>query len=55
MDHIHLSPETRLQLAPGIRTQLDPAGHVLVESPDGSIVDAGPEGICDLVALLAGR
>ena len=41
---IDLSPETVLQLAPGIRTRLDAAGHVLVDAPDGTIVDAGPNG-----------
>ena len=33
-----------LQLAPGVRTRLDRAGHVLVDSPDGTIIDAGPKG-----------
>jgi len=36
--------ETPLQLAPGIRTRLDAAGHVLVDAPDGTIIDTGPEG-----------
>ncbi|HZE04797.1 MAG TPA: 50S ribosomal protein L11 methyltransferase [Solirubrobacteraceae bacterium] len=43
-----LSPETRLQLAPGIRTRLDAAGHVLVDAPDGTIIDAGPKGFATL-------
>jgi precorrin-6B methylase 2 len=44
----HLSPETVLQLAPGIRTRLDAAGHVLVDAPDGTIVDVGPNGFATL-------
>jgi protein arginine N-methyltransferase 1 len=43
-----LSPETRLQLAQGIRTRLDAAGHVLVDAPDGTIIDAGPRGFATL-------
>jgi precorrin-6B methylase 2 len=39
-----LSPDTCLQLAPGIRTRLDAAGHVLVDAPDGTIIDIGPRG-----------
>jgi precorrin-6B methylase 2 len=47
-----LSPETLLQLAPGLRTRFDAAGHVLIDSPDGTIVDAGPRGFATL-ALFA--
>jgi protein arginine N-methyltransferase 1 len=43
-----LSPETLLQLAPGIRTRLDAAGHVLVDAPDGTIIDLGPRGFATL-------
>jgi protein arginine N-methyltransferase 1 len=43
-----LSPETRLQLAAGIRTRLDASGHVLVDAPDGTIIDAGPIGFATL-------
>jgi len=43
-----LSPETRLQLAAGIRTRLDAVGHVLVDAPDGTIIDAGPRGFATL-------
>jgi Ribosomal protein L11 methyltransferase (PrmA) len=39
-----LSPDTVLQLAPALRTRLDAAGHVLVDSPVGTIVDIGPYG-----------
>jgi SAM-dependent methyltransferase len=39
---LHLSPETLLQLAPGVRTRLDAAGHVLVDAPDGTVIDVGP-------------
>jgi len=46
--HADLSPDTFLQLAPGIRTRLDAAGHVLVDAPDGTIIDAGPKGFATL-------
>ena len=39
-----LSPETLLRLAPNVRTRFDAAGHVLVDAPDGTIVDIGPRG-----------
>ena len=39
-----ISPETLLQLAPDLRTRFDGAGHVLVDAPDGTIVDIGPRG-----------
>ena len=32
-DGIPLSPETVLQLAPGVRTRFDTVGHVLVDAP----------------------
>jgi hypothetical protein len=44
----HLSPETPVQLAPGIRTRLDSSGHVLVDAPDGTILDIGPRGFATL-------
>ena len=48
MPETDLSPETHLRLAPGVRTRLDPAGHVLVDAPDGTIIDAGPGGFATL-------
>ena len=48
MPSTDLSPETRLQLAPGVRTRLDGVGHVLVDAPDGTIIDAGPNGFATL-------
>jgi precorrin-6B methylase 2 len=38
------SPQTLLQLAPGVRTRFDSSGHVLVDAPDGTVVDIGPRG-----------
>ncbi len=49
---VRLSPDTLLQLAPGVRTRLDAAGHVLIDALDGTIVDAGPRGFAAL-ALFA--
>ena len=43
-----LSPTTLLQLAPGVRTRMDAAGHVLLDAPDGTIVDMGPRGYAAL-------
>ena len=43
-----LSPETRLQLAPGVRTRFDGAGHVLLDAPNGTVVDLGPRGYAAL-------
>jgi precorrin-6B methylase 2 len=45
---IDISPETLLRLAPGVRTRLDGVGHVLVDAPDGTIIDAGPNGFATL-------
>jgi Ribosomal protein L11 methyltransferase (PrmA) len=40
----NLSPETLLLLAPGLRTRFDAAGHVLLDAPNGTVVDLGPRG-----------
>lgn len=48
MRDIDISPETMLQLAPGLRTRCDATGHVLVDSPVGTIVDIGPSGFAIL-------
>jgi precorrin-6B methylase 2 len=45
--HLHdleLAAETLLQLAPNVRTRFDAGGHVLVDAPDGTIIDIGPRG-----------
>ncbi len=41
---MNLSPDSVLQLAPGIRTRYDSAGHVIVDSPVGTVIDIGPRG-----------
>jgi precorrin-6B methylase 2 len=43
-----LSPDTVLQLAPNFRTRLDAAGHVIVDSPAGTVIDIGPQGFAIL-------
>jgi precorrin-6B methylase 2 len=43
-----LSPNTILQLAPNFRTRLDAAGHVIVDSPAGTVIDIGPQGFAIL-------
>jgi hypothetical protein len=45
---VPLSPKTLFRLAPGIRTRLDVAAHVLVDAPDGTIIDLGPTGFTTL-------
>ena len=52
MDDVDLSPETLLQIAPGVRTRFDAAGHVLVDAPNGTVIDIGPRGYATL-ALFA--
>ena len=44
MSALLLSPHTLLRLARGVRTRFDAAGHVLVDAPDGAIVDLGARG-----------
>ena len=41
---LDVSPETLLRVAPNVRTRFDAAGHVLLDAPDGTIVDIGPRG-----------
>ena len=43
-----LSPQTLLRLAPGVRTRFDAAGHVLLDAPNGTVVDLGPRGFTTL-------
>ena len=45
---MELSPDTVLQLAPEIRTRCDRTGHVMVDSPVGTIIDIGPRGFAIL-------
>ena len=52
MHDTDLSPDTVLQVAPALRTRLDAAGHVLVDSPVGTIVDIGPSGF-EILALFS--
>ena len=40
----NISPETLLHVAPNVRTRFDAAGHVLVDAPDGTIIDIGRRG-----------
>lgn len=48
LSEISLSPGTVLELAPNFRTRLDAAGHVMVDSPAGTVVDIGPRGFAIL-------
>jgi protein arginine N-methyltransferase 1 len=48
---IDLSPDTVLQLAPNFRTRWDAVGHVIVDSPVGTIIDIGPRGFTILSIL----
>ena len=45
---IDLGPETVLELAAGIRTRRDVAGHIIVDSPVGTTIDIGPKGFAVL-------
>ena len=49
---MELSPDTVLQLAPAIRTRSDRAGHVIVDSPVGTVIDIGPRGF-SILAMFA--
>lgn len=44
MPQPELSRSTRLQIAAGLRTRVGPDGHVLVDSPVGTLIDIGPRG-----------
>jgi precorrin-6B methylase 2 len=48
LPEIGLSPDMVLQLAPNFRTRLDAAGHVIIDSPTGTVVDIGPRGFAIL-------
>jgi protein arginine N-methyltransferase 1 len=48
LPEIGLSPDTVLRLAPNFRTRFDAAGHVMVDSPAGTIIDIGPRGFAIL-------
>ena len=44
MSNTELSPDTVLGLAPNLRTRLTGAGHVLLDTSNGTVVDLGPHG-----------
>ena len=48
MNPASLTPETRLWLAPGLRTRVEGGGHVLVDAPAGTVIDVGPKGFAVL-------
>ena len=52
MSEADLSPATILQIAPDVRLRFDATGHLLVDSPTGTVVDAGPRGLA-IVSLFA--
>jgi len=52
MLYVDLAPHTELELAPGIRTRRDASGHVLVDSPGGTVIDIGPRGF-SILALFS--
>ena len=39
-----LGPDVVLRLSPSLRTRMEVSGHVLVDSPSGTVVDLGPHG-----------
>jgi protein arginine N-methyltransferase 1 len=47
-----LTADMLLQLAPAVRARVDRGHHVVVETPNGTIIDLGPRGF-DLLALFA--
>ena len=44
MSQIELSPDTVLRLAPTLRTRVAASGHVVIDAPNGTVVDIGPDG-----------
>jgi protein arginine N-methyltransferase 1 len=50
-----LTPDTGLLLVSGIRTRSDASGHVLVGTPVGTTVDAGPSGYAILAMFSSPR
>lgn len=52
MSQIELSPDTVLCLAPTLRTRVSAAGHVVIDAPNGTVVDIGPHGYT-ILALFA--
>ena len=48
----NLSPDMLLHLAPDVRMRWDTTGHLLIDSPSGAVVDAGPRGLA-IVSLFA--
>ena len=47
-----LSPDMLLYLAPDVRMRWDTTGHLLIDSPSGAVIDAGPRGLA-IVSLFA--
>jgi len=52
LSQIELSPDTVLCLAPTLRTRASAAGHVMIDAPNGTVVDIGPQGYA-ILALFA--
>jgi len=47
-----LTPKTELRLAPEVRTRFDDGGHVLIDAPNGTVVDIGPRGFATLALFV---
>jgi len=52
LSQIELSPDTVLCLAPTLRTRVAASGHVVIDAPNGTVVDIGPHGYA-ILALFA--
>lgn len=52
MSEIDISPDTLLGIAPEVRLRFGASGHLLIDSPTGTVVDAGPRGLA-IAALFA--